>query len=191
MSYAIATNELTLTDRKNFINGAVEMGINRALRLGLASSREELVWREAYPRDDLGTGAAGWIANDYVSMVIPAAPIPGWHSAFSTGALPGTQHQLGNNQIAVFYKFADVEDAPVVNAVRFRLGAAGATTLGSFFIQLPTMAKIEPDVYFSEPIVYDPQSWLYIEVYVTGNVAGQEHIPFGCFIIEPTGGTVS
>ncbi len=189
MSYPIATNELTLTDRKNFINGAITMGVNRAIKLGLASRREELVVREAYPFDDLGGAAVGWVTNDYLSMVLPAANA--WASAFSAGALPGTQRQLVNNQIAVFYKFADVEDNPVVNAVRFRLGVAGATTLGSFFTQLPTMVKIEPDVYFSEPIVYDPQSWMYIEIYHTGNVGGQEHIPFGCFIIEPTGGTVS
>ena len=190
MSYVIATNELTLTDRKNFINGAIEMGIERAISLRLASHRDELVVREAFPHADLGLAATnGWLTDDYLSMVIPAANA--WCSAFSAGALPGTQFQLGNNQIAVFYKFADVEDAPVVNGVRFRQGAGGATTLGSFFTQLPTMVKIEPDVYFSEPIVYNPQSWLYIEIYPTGNIAGQEHIPFGCFIIEPTGGTVS
>ncbi len=189
MSYVVATNELTLTDRKNFVNGAIEMGVNRALSLRLASSREELVVREAFPFDDLGGAAVGWTTNDYLSMVLPAANA--WASAFSSGALPGTQRQLGNNQIAVFYKFADVEDAPVVNAVRFRQGVGGATTLGSFFLQLPTLTKIEPDVYFSEPIVYNPQSWMYIEIYHTGNVGGQEHIPFGCFIIEPTGGTVS
>ena len=191
MSYAVPTNELTLTDRKLFIQAAIEKGIDRALKLGMASTKEELVVREAFPHADLGLAATnGWLTDDYISMVIPAA-VNAWVSAFSAGALPGTQFQLGNNQIAVFYKFADVEDAPVVNAVRFRLGAGGATTLGSFYTQLPTMAKIEPDVYFTEPIVYDPQSWLYIEIYVTGNVGGNEHIPFGCFIIEPTGGTVS
>ncbi len=190
MSYAVATNELTLTDRKNFINGAINKGVDLGMKLGLATTRAELVAREAYPHADLGLAATnGWLTEDYISMVIPAANA--WCSAFSAGALPGTQFQLANNQIAVFYKFADVEDAPVVNAVRFRLGAAGATTLGSFYLQLPTMAKIEPDVYFTEPIVYGPQSWLYIEIYPTGNIAGQEHIPFGCFIIEPTGGTVS
>ena len=190
MSYAVPTNELTLTDRKMFIAAAIDKGVDRAIRLGMASTKEELVVREAFPHADLGLAATnGWLTDDYLSMVIPAANA--WCSAFSAGALPGTQFQLGNNQIAVFYKFADVEAAPVVNAVRFRLGAAGATTLGSFFVQLPTMAKIEPDIYFTEPIVYDPQSWLYIEIYPTGNIGGQEHIPFGCFIIEPTGGTVS
>lgn len=189
MSYAIATNELTLTDRKTFINSAIEMGIARAISLGLVSTREELVAREAFPHADLGLAATnGWLTDDYISMAIPAANA--WCSAFSAGAV-NVDFQLGNNQIAVFYKFADVEDQPVVNGVRFRLGVGGVTTLGSFFIQLPTMAKIEPDVYFSEPIIYNPLTWLNIQIYPTGNVDGQEHIPFGCFIIEPTGGTVS
>lgn len=182
MSYVVPTNELTLTDRKMFIGAAIDRGVDRALKLGIASTREELVARGAFPCTDLG----GWTTEDYISIAIPAAL--GWCSAFDGGL---ASYQLANNQIAVFYKFADVEDNPVVNAVRFRLGAGGATTLGSFYIQLPTMAKIEPDVYFTEAIVYDPQSWLYIEIYTTGNAAGQEHIPFGCFIIEPTGGTVS
>ena len=189
MSYGISTNELTLTDIKAFRGAAIDKGIQRALKLGIASSPDELVVREAFPFDDLGGAANGWVTNNYLSMVIPAANA--WCSAFSAGALPGTQRQLANNQIAVFYKFADVDAVPVVTAVRFRVGAAGATTLASFFTQLPTQAKLEPDVYFSEPVIYDPQAWMYIEIYPTGNVGNQETIPFGCFIIEPTGGTVS
>ena len=190
MSYIIPTSELTLTDIKNFRQKAVDHGIARALKLGIASNPLELVVRDAFPHDDMGLAATnGWLTNNYLSMAIPAANA--WCSAFDSGALPGTQIQLGASQLAVFYKFADTEDNPVVNAVRFRLGAAGASTLASFYLQLPTQSKIEPDVYFTEPVVYDPQSWLYIEVYPTGNIAGNEQIPFGCFIIEPTGGTVS
>ena len=189
MSYVIPTNELTLTDIKNFKSNAIEAGIFRALKLGVAAVREELVVREAFPFDDLGGAAVGWTTNEYLSMLIPAANA--WCSAFSAGALPGTQRQLATTQVAVFYKFADTEQNPVVTGVRFRKGAGGATTLGSFFLQLPTESKLEPDVYFNEPVVYDPQSWLFIEIYPTGNLGNQESIPFGCFIIEPTGGTVS
>ncbi|KKL92592.1 hypothetical protein LCGC14_1883150 [marine sediment metagenome] len=190
MSYIVPTNELTLTDIKAFRGNAINRGIERALKLGLASNPNELVVRDAFPHADLGLAATnGWLTENFISFAIPAANA--WSSAFDSGALPGTQIQLGATQIAVFYKFADTEDAPVVNGVRFRLGAAGATTLASFYLQLPTQSKIEPDVYFTEPVVYDPQSWLYIEIYPTGNIGGQEQIPFGCFIIEPTGGTVS
>lgn len=189
MSYAIATNELSLADRKVFIGAAVEAGINRALTLGIARSRDELVVREALPREDLGTAATGWTTNEYISMVIPAANA--WCSAFSAGALPGTAFQLARNSIAVFYKFADTETTPVVTAVRFRVGTTGATTKAVFSVQLPTEAKMEPDVYFTEAVIYDPEDWLYIEVYPTGNLGNQESIPFGCFIVQRTGGVVS
>lgn len=189
MSYVIPTNELTLTDIKAFRGAAVEAGIARALALGLARDRAELVVREAFPLADLGGAAAGWNTENYLSMVIPA--VNAWCSAFSTGALPGTQRQLATTQVAIFYKFADVAANPVVNAVRYRVGAAGASTKTSFFLQLPTQAKLESDVYFSEPVIYDPQSWLYIEIYPTGNLGGQEPIPMGCFIVEPLGGTIS
>ena len=189
MSYVIPTNELTLTDMGRFRGAAIEAGIARALSLGVARVREELVARDAFPLADFGTAATGWNTEDYISMVIPAANA--WCSAFSTGALPGTQHQLGRAQVAVFYKFADVEAAPVVNGIRFREGVAGASTKASFFLQLETMAKLEPDVYFSEAVIYDPDDWLYIEIYPTGNIGGQEHIPFGAIVIERTGGTIS
>jgi len=189
MSYVIPTNELTLTDIKTFKAAAEEAGIARALTLGIARSRNELVVREAYPRADLGTAATGWTTEEYISMAIPAANA--WCSAFSAGALPGTVHQLSRAQVAVFYKFADTETAPVVTGVRFRVGATGSTTKASFYTQLATEAKLEPDVYFSEPVIYDPDDWIYIEIYPTGNIGGQESIPFGCFIIERTGGTVS
>lgn len=189
MSYVIPTNELSLADRKAFIAGAVEAGISRALALGVARGRDELVVREALPREDLGTAATGWVANNYLSMVIPAANA--WCSAFSNGALPGTAFQLARTQVAVFYKFADTEGAPVVTGLRFRVGVTGATTKSVFSIQLPTEAKLEPDLYFTEPVIYDPEDWLYIEIYPTGNIAGQEHIPFGCYIVERTGGTIS
>jgi hypothetical protein len=189
MSYVIATNELSLADRKVYINNAVEAGIARALVLGIARNREELVVREALAREDLGTAATGWTTNEFISMAIPAANA--WCSAFSAGALPGTAFQLARTKLAVFYKFADTEANPIVTGVRFRVGTTGATTKAVFSTQLPTEAKMEPDVYLTEPVIYDPEDWLYIEIYPTGNVGGNESIPFGCFIVERVGGTVS
>lgn len=189
MSYVIPVNELSLADRKAYIGAAVEAGIVRALALGIARHRGELVAREALPREDLGTAATGWVANNYLSMVIPAANA--WCAAFSTGALPGTAFQLARTRVAVFYKFADTMANPVVTGLRFRVGPTGASTKAVFSFQLPTEAKMEPDVYFTETVIYDPEDWLFIEIYPTGNMAGQETIPMGCFIVERTGGTVS
>lgn len=195
MSYVIPTNELSLADRKAYIAGAVESGIERALSLSVARTRGELVVREALPREDLGTGtpaapATGWFSNEYQSMIIPAA-VNAWVSVFSGGALPASAFQLSRTQVAVFYKFADTEATPIVTGLRFRVGVTGATTKSVFSFQLPTEAKLEPDLYFSEPVIYDPEDWIYPEIYVTGNIGNRESIPFGCFIIERTGGTIS
>jgi hypothetical protein len=59
-------------------------------------------------------------------------------------------------------------------------------------IQLETGAKLEPDVYFTEPVVYDPQDVVYIEFYYTGAVAAlAEDFAFGCYIVERAGANIS
>ena len=60
MSYVVPTNELTLTDIKMFRSAAIEAGITRALALGIARSRDELVVRGALPSTDFGGAAIGW-----------------------------------------------------------------------------------------------------------------------------------
>lgn len=182
-SYAIATNEITLTDRKNFAKMACEAGIRRALNLGLASEPKELLVREAMPHTDFPTT---WTNEYYVEAAGPAAA--GWRLVGDLAAAS----QLGNNKVAVFYKVADADNDPAITAVRFRQGNTGATTLGSFFIQVPIDIKLEPEVYLGLPIVYSPQEWVFIEGYWRiGAVAAGEELSFGCFIIEPTGGVVS
>jgi len=183
MGYAIPTNELTLTDIKNFRGSAIDAGIERAMKLGIAASRLELVAREAEPHTDF---ALTWTNEFYVEAAGPAAI--GWRLVGDLAAAS----QLANNKVAVFYKIANADNNPAITAVRFRVGANGATTLGSFFIQLPIDIKLEPEVYLSEPMVYSPQQFVFIEAYWrAAAVAAGEELSFGCFIIEPTGGTIS
>ena len=189
MSYVVPTNELTLTDIKVFRAAAIQAGVDRALALGIARTREELVVRGALPFTDFGQGAVGWAIEQFRNPLIAAA---GWGSAFDTGALPAFAPTLANSKVAVFYKFADYDAAPVVTGVRFRVGGTGATTRASFFLQLETGAKLEPDVYFTEPVVYDPQDVVYIELYYDAAVAAfGEDFAFGCYIVERLGATVS
>jgi len=188
MSYTLPTNEITLTDIRGFRSAAIESGITRALALGLARSREELIVRSALPATDFGA-ATGWAIEQYRNPVIAAA---GWGSPFDTGALPAFAPTLANSKVAVFYKFADYSANPMVSGVRFRVGGTGATTKASFMIQLETGAKLEPDVYFTEPVVYDPQDVVYIEFYYTGAVAAlAEDFAFGCYIVERAGANIS
>lgn len=192
MSYAIPTNELTLTDIKGFKTGAIEAGILRALALGLARGKEELVVREAHPGTDFSApGAVGW-ANEYYVTAAGIGALA-WVGVFdtSTAALVNPP-QLARTKVAVFYKIMDAERNPVVTAVRFRIGATGATTKASFFTQQFIDIKEEPEVWLSEPVVYDPEDSLFIEMYCRANTPmGGEELSFGCFIVERTGGTIS
>lgn len=189
MSYIVPTNELTLADIRSFRHDAVEMGISRALALGLARSRDELVVRAGLPLTDFGTAATGWQIESYNNPAIAAA---GWGSPFQFGALPGAAPILANSKVAVFYKFADWSAAPTMTAIRFRIGATGASTKASFFFQLISGAKLEPDFYFTEPVIYDPQDTVYIEAYYAAAVgAGAEGFAFGTFVIERLGSTIS
>jgi hypothetical protein len=124
--------------------------------------------------------------------VNPAIAAAGWGSVFSAGALPANAPQLATNKIAIFYKFANTSAIPLITGIRFRIGGQGSSTKASFYLQLETEAKLEPDVYFSEPVVYEPQDFIYIEAQYTAAVAaGGQTIPFGAFIIERLGPTVS
>jgi len=187
MSYPIPTNELTLTDIRGFKEGAIRAGISRALALGIARVEEELVVREAHPGTDFSApGAVGWTNEYYITQ--GAAAALAWALVFDTNAVC----QLARTSVAVFYKIADAAEDPVTTAVRFRVGLTGATTKASFFIQQFIDIKLEPEVWLSEPVVYDPEDWLFIEHYGrAATAAGGEELSFGCFIVERTGGTIS
>jgi len=189
MSYVIPTNELTLTDIKSFRGGAIEAGIIRALALGIARNREELVVREATPHTDLWDGVSGYAAEYYTTRALFPAVAGTWALVYDTALL--TAPALGRTKVAVFYKIADSMADPQVTGVRFRVGATGATTKASFLIQLPIDNKLEPEVYLSEPVVYDPEDIMFIEWVARAATPATEELSFGCFIIERTGGTVS
>lgn len=190
MSYAIPTNELTVTDIKQYKAAAIAAGISTALAAGIARSANDLVVREGFPRTDYGAAVTfGWLNENYITAAIAA--VNAWASAFSNGVLPGSAVTLARTKVAVFYKFADTMAQPVITATRFRLGANGSSTLATFFTQLPTQAKLEPDIYFSEPVVYQPEDVIFIEIYNTAVIAVGETIPYGSFVVERLGGNVS
>lgn len=189
MSYMVPVSECTLADIRHFRMQAREAGISRALALGIARTEQELVVRQALPFTDFGQGAVGWTIEQYRNPAIAAA---GWGSVFDAGALPANAPTLANSKIAVFYKFSNYSAAPTMLGVRFRVGGTGATTKATYHSQLIIGAKLEPDMYFTEPVVYDPQDVVYIEGYYNGIVGALgEAFAFECFIIERVGANVS
>lgn len=189
MSYMVPVSECTLADIRTFRQMARDAGVSRALALGLARSDQELVVRQALPFTDFGQGAVGWTIEQYRNPVIAAA---GWGSVFDAGALPANAPTLANSKIAVFYKWSNYTAAPAMQGIRFRVGGTGATTKATFHAQLIIGAKLEPDMYFTEPVVYDPQDVVYIEGYYGAAVAAlAENFAFECFVIERLGANVS
>ena len=192
MSYAIPTNELTLTDIRVYKEKALAAGIVRAKAKGIAASDEELVWREMLPSFDLGilaglAAGVGYALNYYVTGAVVGAgvwaPAPGITAWVADPPLP-----VG--RVAVFHKVYDSMADPQVTAVRFMI--AGATTKANFFIQCLLDNKLEPEAWFSEPVVYDPQDIVNIDFFgraATG--ANGEELGFGCFIIERVGAVIS
>lgn len=179
MSYTISPSELSLADRKAYLNYCQEAGIKRAMdKMGVA--RGELVVREAFPLTDF---PGAWTAEYYISAAIAAA---GW-AFVGDGAAVGV---LPVGRVAVFYKVADAAPNPLFTAVRFRVGATGASTKALFFFQLQVDNKLESDLFFSEPVVYDPQDNVFIQAYARGP-GPPEELSFGCFIVEKLGANVS
>ena len=182
MSFPLPTSELTLTDMKTFREGAVRAGILRALKLAIASNEKELVVYEALPFTNFGVLA--YTLEHYIT----GALVAGWQAS-GDGAGVGT---IPVGQVAVFYKCANASAVvpPLVTAVRFRIGLTGSSTKAVFFIQLMVENKMESDVYFSEPVVYDPQDRLFLQVYSPA-IGAAEPVSFGCFIVSRLGPEIS
>ena len=185
MSYAIPVEELSISKIEAYRKSAKQAMLERArVKLGV-SSMEELTFRELLPATDLGVGANGYTNETYLTGAIG---VNAWTSVYDTANVP----QLPNDRGIGFYKITYEEVAPTITAVRFRVGATGATTKAVFFVEPFLPIKLTPEVYLSEPIVYDPNDWVFIECYsrVAIGAAGH-HLGFGCFVAEPVGGNVS
>lgn len=184
--YGIPVDELSLSRIEGFRQAAQAAGLNMARSLRIATSMDSLVWRDAFPATDLGQPAGSGYTNEvYITGAIAANT---WTLVFDTAAVP----QLPNNRLLVIYKIFDLTVNPQVEAVRFRKGNTGATTLSLVRVGEIIGAKLTPELYLSEPVVYAPQDFPFIECYTRGAVpAAGERLAFGAYIAEPTGGNVS
>jgi len=183
MAYLIPTEEITLTDRKDFRNRAIEAGIRRAIALKVIGDRTQAEVREADPVTDFGCGVGGW-------QTMPLLVVGNQYSVFATAVPAALTPQLAVNRLAIFYKVG-VETAPTpVQILQFREGVAAGSTYGWFDLE-GLATKLEPEGYLSEPMVYDPQRVLNIVVVARIATLAQARVRLGCFIIEPKGPVVS
>jgi len=186
MSYAIPVDELSVSKIEGFRKLCKDRMIARAQELSMVTARDQLVFREALPATDLGLPAgSGYTNEDYLTGAVAANT---WTLVYDTGAVA----QLGTRTLIGFYKITNEDVNPQVVAVRFRKGLTGNTTLGTFSIAQFMNVKLTPEVYLSEPVIYSPQDYVFVECYARAAIgAGGEHLGFGCFVAEPVGQNIS
>jgi len=181
----IPQEELTLTDKRNFCDRALEQGIKRAEAKAIGK-REELVHRHAQCTLDFACTVNYWLTQTL-------AAIPGPYTVFSGAAGAALVPQLANNKVAVFYKVMILSTPNPFTILRFGLGpTAGAPTTTKAHVDLEQIeAYLTAVGFLSEPIPYDPQDWVNICVENKINTGAQENLVLSCYIIEPAGGTIS
>lgn len=170
--------ELSLGDIRGLKDAAIATGLARAQRrLGL--SPEQLIVRQAQNIADFGTALDQW--NTAALAVVGTA-----YSVFQAIAAPA----LATNKIAVFVG-CGVETTPnPVSLLNFRQGAGGGTTYAQFDLERLNNL-LEPEGYFSEPVIYEPNEVLNITVTARTATALLARIQLMCYIIEPPGQVIS
>ena len=185
--YVIPVDELSTSEMRNFRRKAKEDAIAEALRLSLASSRDELDVSGIRPATDLGAPAGSGYTNE--AWITGAVAANTWTSVYDTGNVA----QLGRRKVLVIYGIFNATPVPRVTAVRFRLGATGTTTLGWVHLEGLIDIKLTQECYLSEPIVYTPDQYVNIQCYsrVAIPAADGERLGFRGFVVEPVGENVS
>lgn len=183
--FGIPFDQLSHEEMKAYVEQAKAAALTMAMSRRIATTMEELTFREASPATDLGQPVGTGYTNE--NYITGAAVINTWTSVFDTAAIPTISQQ----SILVIYKITDESPAPACAGVRFRLGATGATTLG--WVQTAQFFNVQqtPELWLSEPIVYGPGQRPFIEFYPRAAVPVGEPLAFGCFVAEVLGPAVS
>ena len=185
MKILTPTENLTLTDRKAFVEAAIRLGIARALKRGLAGSENELVIRHLRCLADLGTAIEGWFT---APLLVANTP----YSVFQAIGAVGVGVAVPNNNVFVFYK-AGVQTPGVpmpVSLLNFAQGAAGGTTYAQFDLE-QFANQLIPEGYFSEPVVYEPGEVMLITATARVATLLPAAVQLGCLVIEPKGPVIS
>jgi len=214
MSYMIPTEDITLTDQREFRQAAVNKAIVKACELSIApladlrvngvpynslpqapgegkpriSPKATLSHPSLTVRQPNNVADFGCGVGGWLTMTVAAAG--GVYSVFATAVPAALTPTLAVNQLVVFYNVS-IETTPIpVTLLAFREGAGAGTTYAQFDLESLAVKQVT-EGYFSEPIVYNPQRVL--NIVVTGRVAlaAQARVHLGCFIVEPVGPTIS
>ncbi len=177
-SYIVPVDNMTLTDQKSYKQKAMAAGLARMIDLKLATTMDDLLVRAIRPNADFGIGvgvaaeenwrfnlAAGLNANAITVAVRPA------------------------NEIIVFFGIDNWDANPEVTMVTFKTAVAGGTTKMLVDTQI-CRGYLNSAGFLSEPVVYDPQEDIYVDIAADVIMATQQ-CDFNGYIIEKRGQVVS
>jgi hypothetical protein len=180
MSYILPTNEISYAAQAQLRMQAQDQGMARAVQMRVASSTSGLAVRDPdYPIDFVPAatraGLSGW-------LTMPLAAAGNLYSVFADNVPAALTPQVPNNAVWVFYKATILTVGDPVSELYFLIGQAG-NRKAQFNLEI-LQDKLEVDGYFSEPIVYDPQDIVTVQVRARV-INPAARVVLGAFIIEP------
>lgn len=209
LNFVLPTGSMTLTDQKEYRQGAIAAGIERAADKGIGNISDEIPGvanvtnRGTRVQAILSYLLAGHVPPSIdiremqVLVDIPAIVLDQWNTAAL--AVVGTAYSvfqavaapvLAANRLAVFYKVG-IETVPLpVSRLTFRSGGAVGNIIGMFDLE-QLVNRLETDGYFSEPVIIDPTATYAVQVtcrVATGAIA---RVQLGCFVFEPAGTVIA
>lgn len=213
-NYLINSEDLTLTDRKQYKLMSLAAGLERCGVRGIGNvnadipgleniAESELLKRTQHIANYIATGAwpktvdqrelvTGPLRTDIVvataldeMVTAPLAAAGVAYSCFQAVAAP----QMAINRLLVVWGVS-VEVAPCpVSYLLFRKGGAAGNVVSMFDIQ-PQCTRLAYDCFFSEPVVYDPQEVFAIQVVARIATGAAARIHLHNFLFGPEGQTI-
>ena len=189
ISHIIPAREMSQDRVQRLIDATSERMLDLAVNKGLASSREGLVIRDTRPDEDLGLAPT--------TAGVPLAAVRSWW----TGALVaatlsrywnalGLTPQLDTRRLVAFVGVSIPDANPTIQEVAFREGLTGSTTRAAYNLQ-QLYEELETIGYFSMPVIYEPNQFVFVEFWPRLAKAGGENIVFRALTCEARGPVVS
>ena len=210
LNFVLPTGSMTLTDQKEYRQGAIAAGIERAADKGIGNISDEIPGvanvtnRAVRVQAILAYLLAGHVPPSIdiremqLIVDIPAIVLDQWNTAAL--AVVGTAYSvfqavaapvLAANRLAVFYKVGVEAAAPIpVSRLTFRSGGAVGNIIGMFDLE-QLVNRLETDGYFSEPVIIDPTATYAVQVTCRVATGVFARVQLGCFVFEPAGTVIA
>lgn len=211
-NYLIVSNDMTLTDKKEYRLNALAAGIERCAIKNIGDVNADIPSLQAIPEDKKAIRVA--LVRDFISKgkwpesvderelmpgpagdLVVATALDSWLTAplvavglFYTCFQAVVAPQLVQGKLMVCYGVS-VDSAAVplpVSRLMFRRGGAAGNIRAQFDME-PMMVRLEVDAFLSEPVVVDPQEIFAIQVRCRNATGVAEIVHIHNFVFESSG----